>query len=132
MHNEIKVNMRLNKKWKIDPENILLQIPAYAVWKDCDSIIRGCNHNFAKWCKLEIDQIIGKHIKEIYPLEFSERYRTDDLEVMQTGRGMIYLEEKPHGAKIEKIVVYKFPLRDEKDKIIGTISLFHELQESWK
>ena len=121
----------MDPKWTIDLEDILRQLPGYILWKDKDSIVRGCNAHFAKWCGLSSDQIIGKHIKEIYPREFSERYRSDDLEVMRTGKGMIYMSEKPYGKSIEKLVTYKYPLRDSKAQVVGTIVFFHELQEGW-
>lgn len=121
----------MKSDWDVDLQQVIEQLPGYVVWKDKNSIIRGCNEGFAKWCGKPIKELIGRPLRDLYPKAFGDRYRAEDLEVIHTGRGMIYLEEKPHGKMVEKIVTYKYPLRNGSGKIVGTVVFFHELQENW-
>lgn len=66
--------------------NIISHMPDYVLWKDLDSVYKGCNLNTAKLFGFEsIDQIVGKTDHEICPKSASKMIEYDN-DVIKTGK----------------------------------------------
>jgi sigma-B regulation protein RsbU (phosphoserine phosphatase) len=77
-------------------------------------------------CKLE--DILGKTDFDFFPAELAEKYRRDDLRVMETGQTLEIVEEhQPLGQKKSIIQVVKTPLLGPDGKVIGLQGIFWDI-----
>ncbi len=100
-------------------------------WKDRDSVYLGCNTIFAQAVGLEHpSEILGKTDADLNctPAEV-ESFRSDDLEVIETGRRMQWVLEsqRPSDGETFWVETTKAPLLDEAGCIIGVVGLFTEV-----
>jgi PAS domain S-box-containing protein len=74
--------------------SVLDALPVGLFWKDRDSIILGCNQKFADDSGVsDPADMVGKTNLDFYPPAQAEAYRTDDLEVITTGRSKLGIQE---------------------------------------
>jgi diguanylate cyclase (GGDEF)-like protein/PAS domain S-box-containing protein len=111
--------------------NTLLDAKSAGVfWKDRESRILGCNQKFAEdsGAKTPAD-LIGKTNFEFYPKAQAEAYRTDDLEVINSGVPKLGIEEPlllPTG-ETAWIETSKAPLRNSGGEIIGLMATYRDV-----
>lgn len=112
---------------------ILDNIPDMAWMKDLDSRYIAVNEQFMKACGMTMEEIIGKTDSEVWQPHYAERYRYDDLEVIQSGqrRRVEELQEDQSGREywVETI---KTPIRNAYGEIIGTTGIAREITERKK
>jgi len=112
---------------------ILDNIPDMAWMKDLDSRYIAVNEQFMKACGMTMEEIIGKTDSEVWQPHYAERYRYDDLEVIQSGqrRRVEELQEDQSGREywVETI---KTPIRNANGEIIGTTGIRREVTERKK
>lgn len=112
---------------------ILDNIPDMAWMKDLDSRYIAVNEQFMKACGMTMEEIIGKTDSEVWQPHYAERYRYDDLEVIQSGqrRRVEELQEDQSGREywVETI---KTPIRNANGEIIGTTGIAREITERKK
>ncbi|MCA9259716.1 MAG: PAS domain-containing protein, partial [Planctomycetales bacterium] len=86
---------------------------------------RYCEFHNASW-----QDLCGKTDDDLFPEELAERYRADDLHVLQTGEPLRQTEERrrPDGsvAWVERI---KGPMRDLEGRIVGVQVLFWDVTD---
>lgn len=112
---------------------ILDNIPDMAWMKDLDSRYIAVNEQFVKACGMTMEEIIGKTDSEVWQQHYADRYRHDDLEVIQSGqrRRVEELQEDQSGREywVETI---KTPIRNANGEIIGTTGIAREITERKK
>ena len=112
---------------------ILDNIPDMAWMKDLDSRYIAVNEQFVKACGMTMEEIIGKTDGEVWQPHYAERYRRDDLEVIQSGqrRRVEELQEDRSGREywVETI---KTPIRNANGEVIGTTGIAREITERKK
>ena len=111
-------------------QKVLDTIPMPIFWKDLNSNFLGCNQYFAEEAgKSSPDQIIGKDDYDTPSSELTEKYRTDDAEIMSTGVGKINIEEVHIYANGDQgwIRTSKVPLRDENGEVFGLLGVFEDI-----
>ncbi len=59
-----------------------------------------------------VERIVGKTDYDYMPAEVADRFRTDDLRVLQAGEALRYEEVAPRGGEERTSLTVKFPLRD--------------------
>ena len=59
-----------------------------------------------------VEQIVGKRDRDYLPKEVADRFRADDLRVLQTGETLRYEEVVPRDGEQRTSLTVKFPLRD--------------------
>jgi DNA-binding CsgD family transcriptional regulator len=108
----------------IDIQTIISQLPNYAFWKDCDSIFRACNSEFAHIAGLaSTDEVIGKSDYELpWGNSHADYYRQKDQEVL-SGKDLINDIETQLQASgnIVTVLVNKSKLCNNKGKVLGVI-----------
>jgi PAS domain S-box-containing protein len=113
--------------------NIILDtIPQSIFWKDRNSVYIGCNKAFADSAGLEHpDVIIGKTDFELPWTHEAEKYRTDDQEVIASGRTKYHIIEPLTRGDGERIWVdtTKIPLRDSDGKVSILIGVLEDITE---
>lgn len=111
---------------------VLDTIPARVFWKDLNLNYLGCNHLFARDAGLASPkEIVGRSDYQLGWTDQSERYRQDDLAVIQSGEPKINYEEPqttPKGGLIW-LRTSKIPLRDDVGRIIGVMGTYEEITE---
>ena len=106
---------------------VLDTIPHHVVWKDRNGIILGCNRAVLEEC----GNILGKTDFETGAAKFAERYRADDLAVMENGQPKLNFEE-PQIRKDGSQGWYrtsKVPLHDGSGQVIGILGTYDDVTE---
>ncbi len=76
------------------------------------------------------EEIVGRTDWELFPADLAEKYRRDDLQVMQEGKILRCIEQhqKPDGERIY-VEVLKTPVKDAKGAIVGVQVVFWDVTE---
>ena len=113
-------------------EGIVNSIPARIFWKDRDLVYLGCNLAFARDAGFAgPEEIIGKDDFQLAWRENAEAYRSDDRQVIESGRPRLLIEESlmtSEGTAIE-LLTNKSPLRDSEGGIIGVLGTYVDVTE---
>ncbi|HVO69224.1 MAG TPA: PAS domain S-box protein, partial [Aggregatilineaceae bacterium] len=100
--------------------------------KDTQSRFLGTNVHHASALGLaRPEDLIGKTDFDFYPLEYAERFFTDEQAIFQTGQPLINHEEpwlSPLGESGWSLTT-KVPLHDEVGNVIGLIGIGHDITE---
>lgn len=113
--------------------DIIANIPFFVFWKDRDSIIRGCNHAFARIMGAQrSEDVVGKSDFDFACTpEQAEAFRCDDARVMESGQPALNIEERlrrPDGSEAT-LLTSKVPLRDAAGSVIGVLGIFADITE---
>ena len=113
-------------------QSVLDSIPVRVFWKNLDLAYMGCNRHFAMDAGLETpEQIIGMSDFDLGWSEQAERYQSDDLQVINSGRPRINYEEpqtRPDGS-LCVLRTSKIPLRDARGKVFGILGCYEDITE---
>jgi PAS domain S-box-containing protein len=127
---ERKKNDDVLKEIQLQQKAILDNIPDIAWLKDKESRFLAANEPFGKSCGYDPKDLVGKTDLDIWPKELAERYRTDDREVIKSGRRKIV--EEPLADKEGKkrwLETIKTPIYNDKGKVIGTTGIARDITE---
>ena len=104
--------------------------PGLTWLKDAQSKFLAVNHQFSNSCGLDKpESTFGKTDFDVWPRELAEKYREDDLRVIE-GRKPVSIEEQiaEHG-ELRWFATYKAPVIDESDTVIGTVGFALDVTE---
>ncbi len=112
---------------------ILDNIPDMAWLKDLNSRYIAVNEQFSKTCGQKIEDIIGKIDHDIWQKSFADKYRQDDLEVINSGQRRqveeLQLDSTGREYWVETI---KTPIRNALGEVVGTTGIAREITERKK
>ncbi|MTJ51594.1 PAS domain S-box protein, partial [Anabaena sp. UHCC 0253] len=109
---------------------VLDTIPQRVFWKDRQSVILGCNRNFAEDVGCTPEEIVGKASHEISATsEEIEYYIECDRLVINNGEPQLHIQETLHKADGSCIWLEtnKVPLRDFDGNIIGILGTYEDI-----
>jgi PAS domain S-box-containing protein/putative nucleotidyltransferase with HDIG domain len=113
-------------------EGILNAIPVRVFWKDRQLVYLGGNAVFARDAGLSgPKELIGKNDYQLGWREQAELYRADDLEVINSGKAKIFIEEPqttPDGKRIT-LLTSKLPLLDASGAVAGVLGTYADITE---
>ena len=113
-------------------EAILNTIPARVFWKDRNLDYLGCNSSFALDAGLaDPAKIVGKNDYDLGWHAQADAYRTDDMQVIESGRGKLLIEEPqttPSGDMIT-LLTSKIPLRNSRGAITGVLGMYLDITD---
>jgi PAS domain S-box-containing protein len=113
------------KKYKnlsIELETIMDIIPSMIFVKNKSGIYTKVNQVFADYLKLEKEDIIGKSTFDLFPQELATNLKRDDLEVINSGKPKLNIEEKWETVDgLKWVLTTKIPYIDENGEIKGII-----------
>ena len=97
-------------------------LPDILLLKDQDSVFLACSKEYCALLGRSADEIVGKTDFDLFPREDAQRYREEEISVMQTGQTVVaeHLLETTRGARYFETI--KVPLRDEQDNVFGLLS----------
>lgn len=104
--------------------------PAPIFFKDHLGRYRICNTAFERVIGLPRDEIMGKTVHEIYPLEIVNLYHAKDIELLEYGG--IQMHEAPvlfADGNVREISFHKAAVCDEDDDIIGLVGIMLDITE---
>ncbi len=104
-------------------------LPAYAFFKDTESVYRVANRQFCTAVGCAPEAIAGKTDDDLFPRELADKYRRDDHRVLSTGRMLVDEEEMIEGDRRLTVEVRKVPLRDEQGKVVGLIGMGFDITQ---
>jgi two-component system, sensor histidine kinase and response regulator len=105
-------------------------LPLNVFRKDVDGRFVDANQLFCETLGQPLDKILGKTDNDFFPAEQCQKYRRDDLRVMQMGETLEDVESyfKPSGEKLH-VQVLKAPVRDARGRIVGVQGMFWDVTE---
>jgi PAS domain S-box-containing protein len=76
-------------------------------------------------------EVLGKTDFDLYPADIASGFYTDDLSVIQTGKGVLNKEEFFYDQEGKKnwLLTFKLPMRDKQGKIVGLVGIGREITE---
>ncbi len=121
------------KKYKnlsIELETIMDIIPSMIFVKNKSGIYTRVNQVFADYLKLEKEDIIGKSTFDLFPQELATNLKRDDLEVINSGKPKLNIEEKWETVDgLKWVISTKIPYIDENGEIKGIIGTSVDITE---
>ena len=108
--------------------SLVEHLPQCILRKDARGTFTFANRKFCELLGLTSRQVLGKTDYDFFPKELADKYRKDDIIVMETGE-IFETEEanKPPGQKTRYVHVMKAPLRDHHKRVIGVQVLFWDV-----
>ena len=113
-------------------EGIINAIPVRVFWKNKDLVYMGCNVIFARDAGYaDSKDVVGKDDYQMVWRDQAELYRADDLQVIESGRSKLFIEEPqttPEGNVIV-LLTSKIPLRSSKGEVVGVLGIYLDITE---
>ena len=109
---------------------ILNSLPLSVFWKNHEGVYLGCNEKFAEGANRRPENVVGKTDFDLpWSREDTEAYRSDDREVMTSGRPKIHIIERQHRADGSCIWLdtTKIPLLDDHGKVYGVVGIYDDI-----
>lgn len=131
INNQIKLmDAKKNSKIKDIQFNALLNNTPYMAWfKDKDSNYIKVNNEFIEHSGKTMDQINGRGDHYVWDGHIGERCREYDLEVMGKRKQVVFDEVIIGKKGYKQFNIYKAPVVDELDEVIGTIGIARDITE---
>lgn len=110
---------------------VLDNIPIKVFWKNKESKFLGCNSAFLQDNSFENESdVIGKTDFDFNDRKEAEKYRTDDVETMLSGKPKInYQESFRINGKEKWITTSKLPFFNEENEVIGIIGTSEDITQ---
>ena len=113
-------------------EGILHTIPVRVFWKDKNLVYLGCNTTFARDAGFRgPEDVVGKDDYQMGWRDRADLYRSDDRQVIDSGRPELLIEEPlttPAGETLT-ILTSKIPLRSPNGEIAGVLGTYLDITE---
>jgi PAS domain S-box-containing protein len=113
-------------------EQLFDHVPETAFFlKDHTGRYLAVNQSLVQRCGLrEKRQLVGRHVRDIFPPELAERYAAQDERVLRTGRAIVDLLELHWYARRRPgwCLTTKLPLRNGTGQIIGLVGISRDLR----
>ena len=109
-------------------QSLLEGLPLNLFRKDLEGHVVMANRRYCETLEQPLDELLGKTDHDLFPDELADKYRRDDLTVMETGSVFEDVERhrRPNGEWLY-VQVFKSPARDAQGKIIGVQVMFWDV-----
>lgn len=108
--------------------SLVESIPLNVMRKDVRGRVTFGNRMFFETAGKPPEEILGKTDFELYPAALAEKYRNDDLHVIETGETLEKIEDhRTSDGRIIYVEVFKTPVRDAAGDIIGVQVIFWDV-----
>ncbi len=111
-------------------ERTLLDVIPYRTWiKDLTGAYISVNGQYARACKLDPQQMVGKKDEDLFSSSIVRRNRTQDLEVINSGRAKSIEEPLSDGKSLQWFETFRAPIYDRGGTMIGLAYLSRDITE---
>ncbi len=112
---------------------ILDTVPALIWYKDRDSNIVRANLAAAQLAGVSPEEMAGRPHAEFFPIESVDRYRTYDLQVLESGEPLLNRRERvEEDGDVSYFRVDRVPYRDAGGEIVGLIIMAYDVTQQEK
>ncbi len=108
---------------------LLGSLPQRVFFKDTEGAFVSVNERFAAEFGLAPEEIVGKTDSDLFPRELAEKYRADDLRIMESGRTETLIEDHTVAGSHRTVEVAKAPVIDGAGETIGVLGLYVDVTE---
>jgi PAS domain S-box-containing protein len=109
-------------------QSLVEHLPQLIFRKDLDGRMTFVNQNLCDSIGLHPDEILGHTDIDLYPKTLAEKYRADDLRVMETGEVFEAVEDHLSADGQRQFVrVVKYPIRNANQQIVGIQGIFWDI-----
>ncbi len=113
-------------------EQLFDHVPDTAFFlKDLAGRYLAVNQSLVERCGLrEKRELVGRHVRDIFPRELAERYAAQDKRVLRTGRPIVDLLELHWYARRRAgwCLTTKLPVRDDAGRVVGLVGISRDLR----
>jgi two-component system, sensor histidine kinase and response regulator len=109
--------------------SLVENLPVHVLRKDLDGRFTFVGQSFCNLLNKTAEEIIGKSDFDFYPNELAEKYRQDDLRVLETGKLFKAVEENKKNGESTYVQVMKSAVRDANEKNVGIQVVFWDVTE---
>ena len=109
--------------------SLVENLPVHVLRKDRAGRFVFANRSFCELVGKPLAEIVGKTDFDLYPAELAQKFRDDDLGVMESGRLFETVEENRQDGEPRQMQVMKSSVRDAADRIIGVQVVFWDVTE---
>lgn len=103
-------------------------LPICLLIKDTDSRRLYANPAYLRYRKTTAEELLGKSDYDLFSREIADRYRQDDLKVIESGKSLHGVEKTQSASgKTHWVERFKCPLRDDQKNICGVQLLFWDV-----
>ncbi len=104
-------------------------LPIYVTRTDLQGRITFVNNNFCELVEMTPEELLGRTNRDLHPAEYAEKYRHDELRVIETGEVFIDVEENRRGDEVRYYEVRKSPVRDKSGNVVQVQAVFWDVTE---
>ena len=110
-------------------QNMIDAIPSPIFYKDVDGRYLGCNRAFEKWFGMERQNIVGKSVFDLSPLDLAQKYYDKDKELFDNpDKPQVYESSvQPKNNLLRKVEFNKSALFDDKGNVSGLVGAIHDI-----
>jgi PAS domain S-box-containing protein len=109
-------------------QNLIDTIPSPIFYKDGQFRYLGCNQAFSEYIGIGREDLIGKSVYEIAPLELAEVYNRADCELWEQGGSQVYeASVKYADGSMHDVIFYKSVFRDLAGQPAGLLGVFLDI-----
>ncbi|MBX3443537.1 MAG: PAS domain-containing protein [Planctomyces sp.] len=104
-------------------------LPVYVIRKERSGRVTYANAAVCALLGRPLDDVLDKSDFDFFPAHLAEKYRQDDLRVMDSGQVFSDIEENSDGGRFNYFEVRKTPIRDEGGEVIGVQVMFWDVTD---
>jgi PAS domain S-box-containing protein len=108
---------------------LLENMPQHVSCKDLDGVYICCNRSYADFLRISPDEISGKTDFHFFPAETARKCAAYEDNVLKSGVSIEVDETVVYGGRTSIIHMVKAPVRDEKEKITGILTISWDVTE---
>ncbi len=130
LNREIELRKKIELSLRRSEEKyrtLLKNIPQRIFYKDLNSVYLLCNTSYAEDLSIKPDEIKGKTDYDFYPKDLADKYRANDLRVIESCKREETEESYIHKGKDGYIHTSKSPVKDEDGNVIGIFGIFWDI-----
>ncbi|MGE0277286.1 MAG: PAS domain S-box protein [Nitrospiraceae bacterium] len=109
--------------------SIISNSTAVVYAKDADGRYLLVNSRFEQLFSISFDRLRGKTDHDIFPKEFADAFRANDLLVLKTGQACEYEEFAPHPDGLHAYISVKVPLVDHQGRVYASCGISTDITE---
>jgi eukaryotic-like serine/threonine-protein kinase len=110
--------------------DLVENLPLNVLRKDREGRFTFANKRLCATVGKPLEQLLGRKDADLFPLEFAEKYRTDDLRVIESGKSFETVEQHQSlSGKSMFVQTLKTPVHDAKGRIVGVQAIFWDITE---
>ncbi len=111
-------------------EALLSAIPTPVFYKDKEGLYLGCNRAFTEMMGMKSEELKGKTVFDIWPMEQATVYREKDLDLMRNPARQIYeFSIVDKDGMIRSVIYAKDVFLDENNELAGIVGAFTDITE---